>query len=67
MKRKLVLLFAVLIGAAVAFIVNRADNEVQADGFIRRGACVGDDSRICFIEKIGGLERQYYGMWEEYK
>ena len=65
MKRKLVLLFAVLVGAAVAFIVNRADNEVQADGFIKRGACVGSDTHVCFIEKADGVKRTFYGYWME--
>lgn len=47
MKRKLVLLFAVLVGGMVAFVINRT--QVSGENFIKVGACIGSDERICYV------------------
>lgn len=51
MKRKLILLFAVLVGGMLAFIVNR--EQVSADKFQKpkkKVYCLPPKDNICFVE-----------------
>ena len=65
--RRVLMLFAILVGGSVALIINR-QNTVRADGLetgVTEAGCYGDDSRKCFTEEVGGRIRTYYGEWQE--
>lgn len=72
--KKIVMLFAVLVGGALAFIINqqntaRAEDEKRkddiADPVIVEAGCYGSDERKCFTEEVDGRKRTYYGEWQE--
>jgi len=70
MKRKLFLLFAVLVGGMLAFIVNRTEGKAEvlakrSPVFIKVGFCLHTDG-VCFTEKIGKKTRTYPGTWVEF-
>lgn len=70
MKRKLFLLFAVLVGGMLAFIVNRTEGKAEvlakrSPVFIKVGFCLHTDG-VCFTEKIGKKTRTYLGTWVEF-
>ena len=72
-KRIVVMLFAILVGAAVAAIINRqqvvkADRRQLRPGIdipIVEAGCIGDDRKKCFTEEVNGRKRTYYGTWQE--
>ena len=69
MKRKLFLLFAVLVGGTLAFIVNRTESKAEVLAkrtpvFVKVGFCLHTDG-VCFTEKIGKKTRIYPGTWVE--
>ena len=74
MYKKIAMLFAVLVGGALAFIINqqntaRAENEKSkgeiGDPVIVEAGCYGSDERKCFTEDVNGRKRTYYGVWQE--
>lgn len=70
--KKIAMLLAVLLGGFLAFVVNQYNNAARAEEkkqieepIIVEAGCYGDDSRICFSEKVKGKKRTYYGTWQE--